>query len=276
MVEDLPVLTTWLGTGNNVAVIGDTIRRVCPIRLDSPEEQPEGRTGFRRPDLRGWVQTERPRLLSAALTILAGYHSAGRPDQRLPTWGSFEGWSALVRGAAVWAGLPDPAGGREALRDSGGDERLAAVRALLKGWSEIAPAGNGMTAAAAIRAIDLLPESHELHDALLTLAGPKPDKDREDKRSSKLGYVLRQQAGRMIGGRRLTGEAGRTGSKKWLVSTGGAGDVGDEGDVSSYPAYARVRDNTIEINLEIAGTIPSMPSIPCSGTDLDALAALRA
>ncbi len=46
--------------------------------------------------------------MSAALTILRAYHVAGRPDQKLPSWGSFTVWSELIRGALVWTGLADP------------------------------------------------------------------------------------------------------------------------------------------------------------------------
>ncbi len=42
------------------------------------------------------------------LTILGAYVQAGRPSMNLRHWGSFEGWSDLVRGAVVFAGLPDP------------------------------------------------------------------------------------------------------------------------------------------------------------------------
>lgn len=92
----VPLWATWYATGNNVAVAADTARRVCHVRLETPEENPEGRGDFRHPDLLGWVRENRPRLLSAALTVLRGYVRAGRPDQRLPAWGSFEGWSGLA------------------------------------------------------------------------------------------------------------------------------------------------------------------------------------
>jgi hypothetical protein len=35
-----PLYVTWYATGNNVAVAADTARRICHIRLDSPEEHP--------------------------------------------------------------------------------------------------------------------------------------------------------------------------------------------------------------------------------------------
>ena len=58
------------------------------------------------PDLLAWVRRERGRLLVAALTILYAFCRAGRPvPSGLKPWGSFEGWSGLVRAALVWAGM---------------------------------------------------------------------------------------------------------------------------------------------------------------------------
>src|SRR5262249_21875370 len=107
-MAEAPMYITWYATGNNVALGADTARRVCHIRLESPDEHPEERKEFRHPDLVAWAGQNRPELLGAALTILRAQFAAGRPDQGLPAWGSFEGWSGVVRSAVVWVGLPDP------------------------------------------------------------------------------------------------------------------------------------------------------------------------
>src|SRR5262249_49604165 len=107
MVEG-PLYMTWYATGNNVQTSDDTARRCCHIRLESPQERPEERQGFRHPNLLAWVGANRAELLAAALTILRSYCAAGRPDQGVPAWGSFEGWSGLVRSAVVWVDQPDP------------------------------------------------------------------------------------------------------------------------------------------------------------------------
>jgi hypothetical protein len=105
---DLPLLSAWYATGNNVSITGDVARRTMHVRLDVLDERPEGRMGFRHPNLLAWIGQERPRLLAAALTILAAFCGAGRPSQDLTPYGSFEGWSDLVRQALVWSGQPDP------------------------------------------------------------------------------------------------------------------------------------------------------------------------
>ena len=65
-----PMYMTWFATGNNVAIAADTARRVCHVRLESPEEHPEKRQDFQHPNLLAWVGDNRSRLLAAALTIL--------------------------------------------------------------------------------------------------------------------------------------------------------------------------------------------------------------
>ena len=107
MVE-LPLSLTWTATGNNVLLEADTSRRTLHIRLDSPEENPELRSGFQIPHLVAHVKQQRAALVAAGLTILSAYHAAGRPRMNLPAWGSFDAWSALFREAVVWCGLPTP------------------------------------------------------------------------------------------------------------------------------------------------------------------------
>jgi hypothetical protein len=132
---DLPLLAVWYGTGNNVAIAADTTRRIIHIRLDVLDERPEERTNFRHPDLIGWIRSERPRLLIHALTILAAYSNAGRPKHNLATFGSFEGWSNLVREAVVWVGLPDPCRTRARLAESS-DTTLDALTQLIQAWQQ--------------------------------------------------------------------------------------------------------------------------------------------
>lgn len=100
--------TTIIGSGNNVSVTGDTIRRVLVARVVSPDEKPENRTDFRIPDLIGWIRAHRNDLARAALTILRAYFVAGRPTVGTKPWGSFEAWSSLIPPAVVFAGGSDP------------------------------------------------------------------------------------------------------------------------------------------------------------------------
>jgi len=114
--NDAPNLDTnivWYGSGNNVQYARDDIRRrVCNIRINTELERPEERQGFRYEDLEGHVARYRGLYLAAALTVLRGWLLAKMKAASLPgwggPWGSFNGWDQVVRGALLFAGLPDP------------------------------------------------------------------------------------------------------------------------------------------------------------------------
>jgi hypothetical protein len=180
MVE-APLYMAWYATGNNVMIAADTSRRVCHIRLESPDEQPELRQGFLHPNLLAWVSQNRIQLLAAALTILRGYCVAGKPDQGLAAWGSFEGWSALVRSAVAWTGLPDPGETRLLLQQQA-DTAADNMAVILRCWEQLDPDRRGLTAAEVIHRLfkdknpPLNPPEYyaDFRDALEALLG-KPD-----------------------------------------------------------------------------------------------------
>jgi hypothetical protein len=212
-MAEAPLYMTWFATGNNVAVVADTARRVCHCRLESPDERPEERSGFRHPDLLAWVGASRGRLLAAALTLLRAYCVAGRPDQGLPAWGSFEGWSRLVRSAVVWVGLPDPGATRLLLQESA-DTTAESMGVLLECWERMDADRRGLTAAEAVQLYkqppDPRPDWHaELVDALESLIG------RPDARS--LGFKLRSARRRNFGGRYLDRVATAHHAARWAV-----------------------------------------------------------
>jgi hypothetical protein len=209
----LPLLATWYATGNNIIVVADTARRIDHIRLESSEETPEERSGFQHPDLLAWVRENRPRLAAAAVTILAGYCAAGRPDMRLTPWGSFEGWSALVRQAVVWAGMPDPASTRRELATQA-DRDAAGLRTLLDGLQEMDPDGRGVTVATMVKRLGEYPNEYDTLRAAIWEAVPSKDGKFPTPRS--IGMKLHHLRKRVIGGRFLDSKELRAGVL-WFV-----------------------------------------------------------
>jgi len=192
-VVDIPMQAIWFATGNNVSVVADTARRICPMRLESPVEKPEARTDFAHSNLIEWVCEHRERLLAAACTILRAYCSAGRPEVDIAPWGSFESWSNLVRRAVVWIGLPDP---RAACRTIAvqADTEAQDMAALFELWESLDPDRGGMTT------MELMsdPSMHDnglkdFQDLLRDLL------QRYDTRA--LGSLLKKYRRRIIGGR---------------------------------------------------------------------------
>ena len=178
----------WCVTGNNVQLKGDLGRRVIPIDLDPQVEHPEDRT-FARGNLLGYVSSQRPRLVAAALTVLRAYVVAESPVHGLTAKGSFEEWDHLIRGAVIWSCGADPLGGIARIREKSDDD-LEKIRALLTAW-HLSMGALPMTVADAIRHAETAPD---LKDALASYCrGGRPD-------SRQLGYVLRKICGRVVNG----------------------------------------------------------------------------
>lgn len=210
-VVRLPNRTLFLATGNNPTFVGDLPRRVLSIRLSTDLERPEERAGFRHVDLLSHVRVHRKELVTAGLTILRGYIAAGRPDQGLRPWGSYERWSSLVRGSIVWAGRADPVDARaevEACASDGTPELCA----LLEAWehAQASVPAKGMTAK---QALDRSLYDHVLSDAVAEAVG------RPDASSRSLGKWLASVRERVVGGRRLVGRDNGKGTMVWSVKT---------------------------------------------------------
>lgn len=102
-----PNRVTWLSMGNQVQIHGDVARRVYPISLRPTVANPELRSedDFRHPALRTWTRNHRPELLSAVLTLVRAWFTAGCPESvRGARFGSFEAWGRMVGGIVELAG----------------------------------------------------------------------------------------------------------------------------------------------------------------------------
>lgn len=224
---DLPLIPAWYGTGNNVAVAADTARRIIHVRLDVLDEHPEDRTDFKHPDLIAWVRQHRGRLLADALTILAAYCRAGRPSQNLTPFGSFEGWSSIVREAVVWVGLTDPCLTRTRLAESS-DTTADTLGQLISAWQAFDRFGHGVVISEMLERLYRTdfrpsdPESVTMRAALENLVGCPPGKSPT---ARQVGNKLRHYRRRVIGGKYLDVnlDDGRRDGRVWrLCQAGGS------------------------------------------------------
>ncbi len=244
-VYDGPLHISWYGTGNNVQLAADTSRRSSHCRLETPHERPELRTDVKYKNLRAHVLAHRGELLSAALTILRAWYVAKRPRHDLAPWGSFEGWSGVVREAVVFAGLTDPGETRLALQTTS-DRDAVAMQAVLTGLEEMDPQRRGVTTAEVIARVKLVdnaapPWVADLRGAVEELCG------KLDGRA--LGGRFRHFQRRNFGQRMLCkGGPDRTNSNRWAVVPVAAG-------------YARA---------ESAPASPASPAPPPAGDEGDA------
>ena len=151
------------------------------------------------------------------LTLCRAWFVAGRPTIDLPSWGSFEGWSNVVRQLLVWAGLPDPAATRHSVREQG-DPRVRAMAVFLEGLELADPNGWGLTSREIMERVQPGPTgdgpttaSEMLRNSLEVLVvSPGP------LTAVKLGKALSKHLDRPAGGRKLErGSKDRTGSDRW-------------------------------------------------------------
>jgi hypothetical protein len=253
MARDIPLDITWYASANNIALRGDTSRRVLPIRLESRMEQPEDRTGFRHADLMGWLEEQSPRLAVAPATVLAAYCAAGRPDMGIKPWGSFERWSALVRQAVVWAGLPDPAGMRRELVAQA-DMELNAARVLLARLYDYDPNGTGVTTA------ELMELAKQNQDWMSILSEFAPLKNGKPLSPQSIGVRLRSIRQRVIGGLCVDSVPGHGGVAKWAVRSVEDGGHGGHGWDNLSPGSFASEIHRDE-NIPTKPTIPTKPEM---------------
>lgn len=271
-----PLNVTWFATGNNVQLGADTARRVCHIRMESADERPEMKDGFRYPDLRGHVLSTRGKLLTAALTILRGWIVAGRPTHNLRPWGSFEQWSHTVREAVAFCGLPDPGETRLQLQTLA-DRDANAMADIIAGLAVMDTNSRGLTTAEIVKRLKEDESNAEmianLRAAVEELCGKLCGR--------LLGYKFRHFARRNFGGRMIDkcGLSGR-GSNRWIVvfanfarprpnyraETSPAspafpdlatGDAGDAGDAGHIPAQEKA---ICDPNASLNGKAANLPS----------------
>jgi hypothetical protein len=271
MIE-APLRMTWLGSGNNVVTAADTARRVCHIRIESNLENPEDRDGFKYPDIRKHVRKNRPALLAAALTILRGFIAAGRPNQHLKPWGSFEGWSDLVRQAVVYAGLADPGKTREELRENS-DSEAGALACMLEAVNSIDSAKRGFIAAQLIQIAaghdrSYSPfEASTLKEAIEQFCNGTFDRIS----SQKLGNRLKSFRNRVCGGMAFNFTK-RNGNNCWFVQVvGGCGGRGgpDSSDLKrEETASKKVDEHITQCSFSSADAAQTRPPHP-PGPPLD-------
>lgn len=272
-IVTMPLKVSWLATGNNVILAADTSRRVCHIRLESPEERPEERSGFQNPHLLRFVKSHRAELVTACLTILAAYCKAGRPDQKLKPWGSFDGWSSLVRNAVVWCGLPDPGETRRELVERS-DVQAGALRSLVEQWHIIDPDGEGLLTAEILRRLDSSEfECDELKSSVFELCESsrgKPPTTRS------LGNKLRHLRGRVIGGKALDCVPARMGQRWQVVPVRFCGSSGSDLAKAESPFFEKTHaldvshsENTRAVPAETEPPEPLEPQTHTPDTEAD-------
>jgi putative DNA primase/helicase len=201
----LPVKAVWLATGNNVALSNEIARRAVRIRLDAKMDRAWLRDGFKYPNLREYVLSERAKLIWCVLVLIQDWIIKGRPSG-IKSIGTFEKWAAVVGGILENARFSDFLGNIEQLYEESDAEGIA-WRQLVKSWWEL----HG----------DKQVGVGELYKIIVPTDGDALDIDLGDKgeqsQKSKLGKLLVQMRDRQFDGKRITkGDSYNNAARWWL------------------------------------------------------------
>ncbi|MDA1101497.1 MAG: DNA-primase RepB domain-containing protein, partial [Proteobacteria bacterium] len=182
--------TLFLGSGNNVGPIRDLLRRVLTIHIDPRCATPATMTYMGSPVDK--VRQQRGKYVSAVLTIILAWRAAGSPRASVDSIVTFGGaWSDYCRYPLMWLGHPDPATAllEQVRHDPDGD----ALAGLMAEWHAIF----GSTPTTVRRAVDRAEDDKlDLLDAMREF----PVEERGKINRSKLGWLLKKNANRIVGG----------------------------------------------------------------------------
>jgi hypothetical protein len=182
--------TLILGSGNNVGPVRDLLRRVLTIHLD-PRCAAPATISYRGSPV-DKVRQRRGEYVAAVLTIIEAWRKADSPRAQVDSIASFGGaWSDYCRYPLIWLGLPDPATALldQVRHDPDGD----ALFSLMTAWH----AAFGSTPTTVRRAVGLARfEGDDLLDAMREF----PVEERGEINPSKLGWLLKKNANRIVGG----------------------------------------------------------------------------
>ncbi len=216
-------------TGNNLAPVGDLIRRLLMIRIDPKVEASEAWKREFTVEPLDYVIRNRQRMVAAALTLLSGFVAAGMPRLGTGRLASFEQWDDLVRQSVVWLGsqgigsLVDPI---NRLNDAAAnDPETARLGTLASTWfgefgstpkslKEVMQSG---------KLTDVLREAVEYRGVI---------------NAKLLAAYLRKRQGKVVNGYRFEKVGGRAHTWLWRVvqvTASGGGYGGFGGLVSAHP-----------------------------------------
>jgi len=132
----------WMVTGNNVRPNGFLAIRSIVVTLQSTSANPSSLdpSCFTHGDFLQHIKKNRITILQDALSIIAGYIQAGKPEQKGKHLARFEEWLKIPCSAVRWAtGLDPLSDHQKTVADS--DPTAQALEQLAQSWMEAFPDG---------------------------------------------------------------------------------------------------------------------------------------
>jgi len=182
----------FLGSGNNVGPVRDLLRRVLTINIDPRCSTPATMTYSGSPLDK--VRHNRGSYVAAVLTIIQAWRKAGSPRTAVDSIVSYGGaWSEYCRHPLIWLGLPDPA--TALLEQVRHDPDNDALGGLMTEWY----AAFGSTPTTVRKAVDEATKAFT-SSGFLDAIREFPVEERGEINRSKLGWILKKNANRIVGG----------------------------------------------------------------------------
>lgn len=151
--------------------------------------------------------------VTAVLTIIQAWRKAGCPRSEVSSIETFGGsWSDYCRQPLIWLGHPDPATGL--LEQISQDPDAEALLGLMTEWRK--EFGSVPTTIRA--AVETAHHNNDLFDAMREF----PVEERGAINRNKLGWILRKNANRIVGGFEFREAKAADGRKAWRVVPVGA------------------------------------------------------
>lgn len=245
-----------LGSGNNVGPTRDLCRRVLTCNLDPRCDSPAA-LAYRK-DPVSLLQKNRAMYVGAVLTVMQAWVAAGSPKSDVPHIASFGGaWADHCRHPLIWMGQPDPA--EAFFQQLKSDPDVEQLGRLLSQWHK----AFGSTPKPLRVALGQLHQHADLQDAIAEF----PVMERGEVNRSKLGWLLKRHAQRIVGGLMFerVDSSERTAWKVVPVSPGVL-------PTPSAPSVPRPSVNPAPAAARRVGT-PSVPRKPpaCPSQDITAI-----
>lgn len=199
--------TLLLSSGNNVGPVKDMTRRCITVHLDPGVETPATRE-FKRPYLLNDLIHERERYVTAALTIIRAWKTAGSPVSECTPLANYREWSDSCRQPLLWLGCDDPITSVFNVIDEDPEREL--LGRFLSAWRTMF----GCTPAQVREAISITEQGQfpELAEVLYDIGSLRGEINRR-----RIGQWLSRKLGRIVNGLRLTRVSSSNGAERWVV-----------------------------------------------------------
>lgn len=234
--------TLFLGSGNNVGPVRDLLRRILTIHIDPRCATPATLKYTGNPVDK--VRKNRGAYVAAVLTIILAWRKAGAPHVAADNIVTYSGaWSEYCRYPLMWLGHPDPATAllQQVTHDPDGD----ALKVLMTEWYALFGSAPTTVRKAVEHALGTA--RIRSHPELLDAMREFPIEERGEINRSKLGWLLKKNANRIVGGFEFR-QATADGRVAWSVIKV-APPASPALPSSTYPAAQTGNSDSVEVEL---------------------------